>query len=210
MKITQSTNNTPQLSLVINAPLDIVWNALRDRKKLLQWHGWDTPGLRDEIEDIYFTNIKEGSADDKKRTLVVNGGDSFTLEADEGATKLSLLRAGLSGDPEWDAYYSNITEGWISFIEQLRFMLERSPETSRETTFTSMALDKSEILKQLNLTEEKAGAHFEGRFDDSKISGEVWFSTPSQLGVVVDGWGPGLLILQFSENGKIATRYNAE
>jgi hypothetical protein len=190
MEITQSRNSTPQLSLTINAPIDIVWKALRDEEKLLQWHGWDTPGLKEEIENIYFTNIKEDSTDDKKHTLVVNGDDTFTLEAEEGATKLTLVRAGLSGDPEWDAYYGNITEGWISFIEQLRFMLERSPKAPRKTIFTSMTLDKSKVLGQLNLTGEKAGTYFEGRFQGDKISGKVWFSTPNQLGVVVDAWGP--------------------
>ena len=51
---------------------------------------------------------------------MVNGGDTFVIEAEEDATKLTLVRAGLSGDSEWDAYYDNITEGWVSFVEQLR------------------------------------------------------------------------------------------
>lgn len=211
MKITQSKNNTPQLSLSINAPIDTVWDALRDKEKLLQWHGWDTPGLEEEVENIYFTDIKEDNVNDQKHTLVVNGGDTFTVEVDEGATTtLTLVRASLSGDPEWDAYYSNITEGWVSFIEQLRFMLEHSPKAPRKTTFTGITLDRSEVLQQLNLADEKEGTKFKGHFQDGQVSGEVWFSTSNQLGVVVEAWGPGLLILQFSENGSIATRYNAE
>lgn len=210
MEITQSKNNTPLLSLIVNASIDIVWDALRDKKKLLQWHGWDTPSLEEEIENIYFTDIKEDIADSQKRTLVVNGGDTFIVEAEEDATRLTLVRAGLSGDPEWDAYYDNITEGWVSFIEQLRFMLEHKPKASRKTTFTSLSLERSQVLAQLNIAKEKVGVHFEGQFQDDEITGTVWFSTQNQLGLVVEAWGPGLLILQFSENGYITTRYNAE
>ena len=206
MEIAQSKNNTPQLSLIINAPIDAVWDALRSKEKLLQWHGWDTPSLEEEIENIYFTDIKEDSSDNKKRTLVVNGGDTFVIEAKENATKLTLVRAGLSGDPEWDAYYDNITEGWVSFVEQLRFMLEHNPKGSRKTTFTNLLLKRNSVLEQLNLADEKVGTHFEGKFQDSDIMGNVWFNTPNQLGLVVDTWGPGLLILQFSEKSCITTR----
>ena len=208
MKIAQSKNNTPQLSLIINAPIDAVWDALRSKEKLPQWHGWDTPSLGEEIENIYFTDIKEDSSDNKKRTLVVNGGDTFVIEAEEDATKLTLVRAGLSGDPEWDAYYDNITEGWVSFVEQLRFMLEHNPRGSRKATFSNLSLSRNDVLERLNLDDEKVGTHFEGKFQDSDIMGNVWFSTPNQLGLVVDTWGPGLLILQFSEKGCITTRYS--
>lgn len=208
MEITQSKNNTPKLSLIINAPIDTVWDALRNKEKLLQWHGWDTPSLNDEIENIYFTDVKEDSGDDKKRTLVVNGGDTFIVEAEDDATKLTLVRAGLSGDPEWDTYYDNITEGWVSFVEQLRFMLEHSPKGSRKATFSNLSLSRKDILEQLNLTSERVGTHFKGQFQDTDIAGSVWFSTPEQLGLIVDEWGPGLLILQFSEKSCITTRYN--
>lgn len=208
MEITQSKNNTPQLSLTINTLIDVVWDALRNREKLLQWHGWDTPGLKEEIENIYFTDITEDTVDDQKRTLVVNGGDTFIVEAQGGATKLTLVRAGLSGDPEWDAYYGNITEGWVSFIEQLRFMVEREPNVPRKTTFTSLSVERGKALAQLSLGDEKSGTPFKGYFQDDKVSGSVWFSTPNQLGLVINEWGPGLLILQFSENGCITTRYS--
>lgn len=208
MEIVQSKNNTPQLSIIINAPIDAVWDALRNKEKLLQWHGWDTPRLEEEIENIYFTDIKEDSADNGKRTLVVNGGDTFVVEAEEDMTKLTLVRADLSGDPEWDTYYDNITEGWVSFVEQLRFMLEHSPKGSRKTFFSNLSLKRNDVLERLNLADEKVGTHFEGQFQGGDIVGSVWFSTPNQLGLVVDMWGPGLLILQFSEKGCIITRYS--
>ena len=207
MKITQSKDSTPQLSLIIKTSIDAVWSALRDKEKLLRWHGWDTPGLAAEIESIYFTNVKE-EITENKHTLVVNGGDTFIAEAAGDDTRLTLIRAGLSGDPEWDGYYDNITEGWVSFIEQLRFMLERAPKSQRKAEFTSRVLQRDEIVARLNLAEDKEGAKFTGSFEGNEMSGEVWFSTPNQLGLLVDGWGPGLLILQFSEKAYIATRLN--
>lgn len=205
MEITRSENNTPQLSLVIKAPIDAVWQALRDRKKLSQWHGWDTPTLADEIENIYFTNATEETAEDKK-ILIVNGGDAFILEANgDDSARLTLVRADLSGDPEWDGYYDNITEGWVSFVQQLRFMLERASNQWRKTEFTSMTMQRNEITTKLNLENEKETTKFKGSFRGEKVSGEVWFSTPNQLGLVINEWGPGLLILQFSESGCITT-----
>lgn len=207
MEISQSKNNTPEFSLTIKASIDAVWQALRDKKLLLEWHGWDTPGLEEEIENIYFTDVKEDTADELKRTLVVYGGDAFVLEAEGNTTKLTLVRAGLSGDTEWDAYYDNISEGWISFIEQLRFLLERAPKTARQTSFASKSLNRDEVTEQLQLTDEQEGTHFAGRFQDEKLSGEVWFSTENQLGLAINEWGSGLLIIQFSENGCISTVY---
>lgn len=207
MEITQSRNNTPQLSLNIKASVDSVWGAIRDKEKLLQWHGWDTPTLNNEIENIYFTDVKEEIKADK-RALVVNGGDTFEVEPAKDATRLTLLRAGLSGDPEWDAYYDNITEGWISFTEQLRFMLEHPFRAPRKTTFNTLTLNRDKVVADLGLTEEKEGAKFSGLFQDEEISGAVWFCTSNQLGIVIDAWGPGLLIFQFSENGYIATHVN--
>lgn len=207
MKIVHSKNNTPQLSLTIKASIDAVWDALRDKKKLHQWHGWDAPTLEDEIENIYFTNVKT-ELEDGKRTLVVNGGDTFIVEMLEDTTRLTLLRSGLSGDSEWDAYYDNITEGWVSFIEQLRFMLEYSVRAPRKAIFNTMSEPRDKVISQLELTDEKEGVKFTGHFNDKGVSGEVWFSTSNQLGLVINEWGPGLLILQFSENGCISTHLN--
>jgi hypothetical protein len=207
MEITQSKNNTPQLSLKIKASINSVWDAIRNKEKLLQWHGWDGATLKDEIENIYFTDVKEEIKDDR-HILVVNGGDTFIVEPAEDATRLTLLRTGLSGDPAWDEHYDNITEGWVSFIEQLRFMLEYPFSAPRKTTFNTLTLNRDKVIADLGVIEEKEGAKFSGVFQDEEIAGAVWFSTSNQLGLVIDTWGPGLLIFQFSENSYIATHLN--
>ncbi|AFM14153.1 hypothetical protein Turpa_3516 [Turneriella parva DSM 21527] len=207
MQISQSEKNTPQLTITINAVIDAVWHALRHKEKLMQWHGWATPSLEDEINTIYFTDVKEETDDVQKYKLVVNGGDTFILKSDQDATNLTLVRAGLSGNIEWDAYYGNITEGWVSFIEQLRFLLEHSPKIPRKTTFNKKKLVREEIISQLNLSDLTEGTKFKGQLEGEMLSGEVWFNTLNQLGLVVNDWGPGLSIIQFSENCCIDTEF---
>lgn len=81
MIITTSTKQTPQISVVIKASLEEVWRAVRDKKKLSQWHGWETPTLKAEIENIYFTETREiNPTGSSQRQLIVNGGDSFIFE----------------------------------------------------------------------------------------------------------------------------------
>lgn len=102
---------------------------------------------------------------------------------------------------------NNITEGWISFIEQLRFMLERPPNAPRKAVFMSTTLIREHLLDELNLKDVKEGAQFEGRFQSIGLSGEVRYATKNQLGLIIRGWGPGLLIIQFNEGGYISTMY---
>lgn len=59
MQVTQSPHDTPQLTLAIKSPLEAVWRALRDKETILQWHGWDLPSLGEEVDTIYFENVKE-------------------------------------------------------------------------------------------------------------------------------------------------------
>lgn len=210
MQITQSANDTPELSLTIKAPIDAVWGALREKKKLAQWFGWDYSGLEAEINDIYFTDVREkGAANVKQRSLAVNGGDTFILTSQGDTTDLQLVRRPLDGTAE-DNYYGTITEGWISFVEQLRFMLEYKPDDARKTITTNQQLDKDATLKQLGLSDTREGQTFKGTLEGVTLSGSVRFSTPQQIGLLVYGWGPGLLIVQFSENMQLLTTYGSE
>ena len=48
-----------------------------------------------------------------------------------------ITRAPFVPDTEWSAYYHEITEGWLSFLQQLRFMYEEHPGEARRTLFLS-------------------------------------------------------------------------
>jgi hypothetical protein len=162
-----------------------VWRALREPAQIRHWHGWDDPGLDAEIQLIYLDEDKI-TVSEADRVLEVQGGDRFELTDLGDATRVRLTRAPRGSNPEWDAYYDDITEGWITFVQQLRFALERHAGEPRRTLFFSG------IPRALNappITELKPADA------PSPITGGEWFRSERQVGYTVDEWGDGLLVL---------------
>ncbi|MFD7154490.1 SRPBCC domain-containing protein [Kribbella sp. NPDC059898] len=171
-----------KIEVTIAAPVETVWNALRDRDKIRHWHGWEYEGgLDEEIEQIYFTRAVEDGT-----TLRLGNGDVFAVEAVEGGSRVTLTRAPLGADPDWDAYYDDVTEGWITFLHQLRFAVERHPGETRHTLFYSGTGGRSPIDELDGLV---------------NADSEIWYRSDHQLGLVVDAWGNGLLVLSHRPNG---------
>src|SRR5690606_14131513 len=107
----------------IGAPADDVWRAMRDPDRIRQWFGWDDHGLDDEIAHIVSVLA---AADDDARTLVWEDGDRIEVaEHDDGAF-VRVVRTG-ARPRDWDGVYDAVDEGWITFVQQLRFLLERHP-----------------------------------------------------------------------------------
>ncbi|HEX7306281.1 SRPBCC domain-containing protein [Lentzea sp.] len=153
-----------RIEITVAAPVEEVWQSFRDREKLRHWHGWDIPELDAEIEEIYFTDVREDGT-----TLVVHGHDTFTLTAVPEGTRVVCTRAPKGTSPEWDDYYDDITEGWITFLHQLKFAHEYHPGEKRRTLFWPAEVDLG-------------------------VEGTPFFESANQRGVVVDEWGPGLLV----------------
>ncbi|KOV88307.1 SRPBCC domain-containing protein [Nocardia sp. NRRL S-836] len=153
-----------RIEITIAAPVEEVWQSFRDKDKLRHWHGWDLPELDAEIDQIYFQNAQEDGT-----TLVVHGHDTFALSPVDGGTRVVCTRAPKGTSPEWDDYYDDITEGWITFLHQLKFAHEYHPGEARRTLFWPAEVDLG-------------------------VSGEVFFTSPHQRGVVVAEWGPGLVV----------------
>jgi uncharacterized protein YndB with AHSA1/START domain len=176
--------DTPRIEVTVAAPVDVVWAALRDKNTIRHWHGWEYEGLDDEIDLIYFDHMTE---DAEARTLTVQEGDHIRLEPDGDRTRVTLTRAPKGVNPDWDAYYDDITEGWITFLQQLRFAVERRPGVPRRTVFLS-GHNKSgrSLAEDLGLP-----AHL--TLEDAKT--ELWYRADHQLGVTVDAWGGGLLVV---------------
>ncbi|HEY0447939.1 hypothetical protein [Actinophytocola sp.] len=184
------SDNAPRIEVTVAAPVDTVWHALRDKETIRHWHGWDYDGLDDEIDLIYFTEITE---DASARTLDVQGGDVIRLEADGDATRVALTRAPRGSNPDWDAYYAEITEGWITFLHQLRFAVERQPGAARRTLFFAGSNESGRsVVGELGLP---AGPTVETSLLGEHAKGEVWFRSEHQLGITVDAWGDGLLVV---------------
>ncbi|WP_436763072.1 SRPBCC family protein [Streptosporangium sp. V21-05] len=188
------TDEPFSLEVTIAAPVDDVWSALRDPESIRRWHGWHFDGLDKEVEVIYHQNVVESAAEHR---LELQGGDVFELTDLGDRTRLRVTRAPHGGDPEWDAYYDDITEGWITFVHQLAFALERHPGADRRTVFLSGAA-ATPVLEATGLAavaglSQGSPYELEGPTGET-LRGEVRFRSANQVGLTVDGWGDGLLV----------------
>jgi hypothetical protein len=178
-----------KIVVTIAAPVETVWAALRDKEKIRHWHGWEYEGtqggLEEEIDLIYFTGTTEEGT-----TLTLGHGDRFEVEPVEGGSRVTLTRAPRGADPEWEAYYDDVTEGWITFLHQLRFAVERHPAEPRRTLFFSGTGPVSPIA-ELGLDHHRAELDLVGQ----RVEAETWYTSDHQLGLTVDAWGNGLLVL---------------
>ncbi|WP_109507544.1 SRPBCC family protein [Nocardioides speluncae] len=186
--------DTPTIQVTVAAPVDTVWAALRDKDKIRHWHGWEFTGgpdgsLDQEIDLIYFTDVTVG-----ERAVALNGGDRVELAQVEGGTRVTLTRAPRGDDPDWASYYDDITEGWITFMNQLRFAVERHPHDVRRTVFLSGTATTSP-LSALAIAELSPGDKYELDLPGETATGQVWYRSEHQLGLTVNGWNDGLLVL---------------
>lgn len=188
----------PVIEVSVAASADAVWAALRDPDLIRRWHGWDVEGLAEEIRTIYLNGVTE---DPVARTLEITGGDRFTLhEMPDKSTIVRITQAPKGSDPDWVDYYDDITEGWWTFLQQLRFAVERHALAERRTIlFHGLLAEPRPILDAAGLRALDAvetGAAYRVVAPSAEVlSGTVWARWPSQVALTVDGWGDGLLIL---------------
>jgi uncharacterized protein YndB with AHSA1/START domain len=189
------------VDITIAAPIETVWDALRDPKQIANWFGWDAPGLAEEIKFIF----EDGAAVDEARHVVEFSEwegirDVVELTRDGNQTRLLLTRAG--GAPiDWTGVYEDITQGWINFFEQLRLALELHPGEDRRTIFLSGSSkpDIGEPTAELGLGEAADLAPrqpYAARLaTGDSASGSVWYQTHFQTALTVEQWGNGLLVI---------------
>lgn len=175
----------------IDADVETVWHALRDKDQIRRWHGWIVDELDAEIDLIYFTGVMESG-----HTLTLGDGSSFTLTDHNGRTLLRLTRAPKGDNPEWDAYYEDINEGWTTFIQQLRFAVERHPGADRQTVYLQHDPGDGKVQQIFGLVEglEPGAGYAIAAPSGEQLKGEVWFRSANQVGLTVSGWGDGLLV----------------
>jgi hypothetical protein len=155
------------IEVALPVPVDEAWAHLRDPALIRRWFGWEYDGLEREIEVIF---VEEAVADEAKHTLAFSLGDRFELVADGDGARLRVYH-----EPPADGY-DDIGEGWITFVQQLRYALSRHRGEERATHYLS-----SDVPLELLAALEAMG-------------GEVWFRTEYQLGIVVAGLDDGLLV----------------
>jgi hypothetical protein len=187
------SEETPIIEVTVAAPAADVWQALRDPELISRWHGWHYDGLAEEIRIIFVDGVTE---DAERHVLTAHGGDRFSLHpARDGGTLVRLTRAPRGANPEWDAYYDDITQGWITFLQQLRFGLERYGLAERRTLVLHGGLRApgTPALTALGLA-PVAGLPVGARYEATAapgdtLSGEVYARTEYQHALTVDGLG---------------------
>ena len=186
---------TPTIEITAAATIEEAWHALRDRDAIANWHGWDSDELAAEITTIYFTDVTE---DRDRGVLRLHGGDTVEVVPEGDGVRITLTRAPLSGDPSSDAYYEDVTEGWLTFLHQLRFALERRPGARRTIFLSSADAFGLGVITDLDLPETMVGTPYADVVVGARLSGEVWCSSEFQHGITVDEWH-GLLIVSGME-----------
>jgi uncharacterized protein YndB with AHSA1/START domain len=192
--------NPVRVEVTIAVPVDVVWNAFRDPVELRRWFGWDYEGLDDEIEAIFLKGV---SVSEAERTLSWEtteeqdghvGSDRITLEEHGEGTVVRVIRSAPAAGEDWPSIYDDIDQGWLTFVQQLRFALERHPGDERRTLRLAGTVDGAPPLAAAVGIEPAApGERY--RCTDETLAGEVWHRSGRQLGVTVDAYGDGLVVL---------------
>ena len=183
------------VEVTVPAPADAVWAALRDPAKIKDWFGWETDGLKDEIDFIFVTHA---AADEENRVVSFVGVNDRYEVAATGATTclVRVVRSAPVGD--WSDVFDGMIEGWISFTWQLAFAFARHPDQPRRTLFFSGPPREDRLARSL-LGLDAAPAPNEPWSmplgPEPVASGQVWFTARQQIGVTVDAWGDGLLVV---------------
>ncbi|MDQ4037010.1 MAG: SRPBCC domain-containing protein [Actinomycetota bacterium] len=205
-----SVSGSPQDPVVIEvtvaAPIQTVWNYLREPDLIRNWHGWLAEELDSEIDFIYRRHARETDipyvldidrgSDDGPDGGWVEGGDRFELHESERGTTIRITRGPRGSGEMWDAWYDDITEGWTSFLGQLRFALEKHPDAARRTALLNVDGNGLRSVREaLGLSAVAVGEFYVADSGSGlDLRGEGWFVAQHQLGVTVDSLGPGLVI----------------
>jgi hypothetical protein len=177
---------------VATAP-QVVWQAMRDPALIRRWHGWNDPSLDEEVAMIYLDPDEE---DPTARTFAVGSGDRFSVHDTSAGTVVRITRPAKGIKPEWDEFYDDITEGWIAFLEQLRFGVEQHALRERQTLMLqgSTETDPRESLG-IDVTVAESERYQADSATGDQLSGTVRLRAKNLTVYTVDEWGPGLLIV---------------
>src|SRR5690242_18083104 len=176
------------VEVTVSAPAEVLWRWLRDPELLEQWHRWQAPGLAGEIRRTFRDGAIEEAA---ARRLVLEGGDTLVVLPQGDRSMVRLVRGPRSPrEGAADEPADQATESWRTFLQQLRFAVERHPADRRRTLHLDGAsTGAGPVAEELHL-DDLSGAPGASRYDEhvveQRLHGRVWFSSAAQLGLVVD------------------------
>ena len=166
------------VEVAVAAPVEVVWQSLRDPELIRQWHGWRYDGLDAEIDLIYH---RDTQADEAAHTLQLGDGDRFELRGSTDGTVVRLVRAPYVEGSEWGDYYPEITEGWLTFLHQLKLLHEGNSGRPRRTIYLSGSGQPGAWSALVDSAPTRVG--------------RVAYEAQYQRGVELPDLGPGLLIV---------------
>lgn len=193
------------IEVTVAAPVDEVWAHLRDPELVARWFGWSYDGLADEIELIFrqgATATEPAAGTDDPHVLNWDAGpehgDRIELHADGPGTRVRVTRPAPLGAQGWDGIFDDIAEGWISFVEQLRFALDLHRGADRRTVFVASPLGDGApdgAAAALGVRGEVGDAVGGPLGPEGGWTGAIAFRHAHQVGVRIDQLGPGLLVV---------------
>jgi hypothetical protein len=185
------------VEMEIAAPWAVVWQALRDPRTIRQWFGWEAASLDEEIKFIFI----DGATVDEAAGSIAFGewqGNTDRIEIidTDGSTSLRMVRTGPAPAAGWGAAYDDVYEGWITFFQQLRFHLELHRSDERRTLWFSSDTGPGTIEAVGLIGVGEAGSRYERELSPGdRVSGDVWHWSRHQLGVLVEQWSGGLIVV---------------
>ena len=193
------------VEVLVAAPIDTVFKALRERDQIRRWFGWEYAGFEDEITWIVSSGQVVKETETGRLIEIPGMNDRFVLEPlGSDRTVLRVIRSAPAAGPDgkgWAGIYDDTIEGWTEFVQMLRLMLERHAGEERRTLYLSgrsRTADTPQPPEALGLP-AIAAVPVGGRYSvtlatGEAISGEVWYRAENQMGLTVDGYGNGLLV----------------
>ena len=188
------------VEILVAAPIETVFNAVKDPVEAQRWFGWDYPNMAADIEMMW----KDSKVDEARRVISAdNMPDRFTFEDMGTHTIVRIVRSAPAGDSSWTGIYDDMIEGWLTFMQQLKFALERHPSAGRRTLFLNgraKTAGTPNPVDALGLSSLWVVPTTE-RYDvtpatGDRLTGTVWHRGPHQIGLTVDSFGDGLVIAQ--------------
>ena len=186
------------VEILVAAPIDVVWKALREPAEVAKWFGWDYPNLVPDI-DMMWGNIK---VDEKNRRLYDDDQpDRFEVEPVGDQTIVRVIRSAPATDASWRGIYDDVFEGWMTFMNQLKFALENHAGEKRATLFLNGRAKEAGVphpidalgLSSLWVVPVGDRYNVKTKAGDT-LSGTVYYRSANQIGLTVDSFGEGLLI----------------
>lgn len=126
----------------IGADRDRVWRAMTDAVQIREWFGWDHGDLDGEIQYIFVDHAKQ----EPPERMAFDDGSYLELVPDGQRTTIRAVLPGALDGTDWDEVYDGMEEGWRSFFEQLRYLLEIRPQGRRRTIYLTGTATAADVL----------------------------------------------------------------